>query len=104
MSQEQLLRLIGGAGSLGGGAGLANALRSAARPASAQSQESATPLRVQSAPESQPAMEEDSATPQPRPVTAAALPGGPAAQSARAGAQSIQLSDLQNVLSNIGGR
>ena len=105
MSQEQLLRLIGGAGSLGGGAGLANALRTAARPASAQSQESATPLRVQSAPESQPAMEEDSTTPQPRPVTAAALPGGPpAAQSTRPGGQSIQLSDLQNVLSNIGGR
>ena len=103
MSQEQLLRLIGGVGSLGGGgANLTSALRGAARPASAQSQESSTPLRVQSAPESQPAMEEDTATPQPRPVTAAALPGGPA-ETPRAGTQSIQLSDLQNVLSNIGG-
>ena len=106
MSQEQLLRLIGGVGSLGGGntaAGLSNALR-AGRPASTQSQESSTPARVQSAPETQPTTMAETATPQPRPVTAAALPSGPSgSDAARPGAQSIQLSDLQSVLSNIQG-
>lgn len=108
MSQEQLLRLIGGVGSLGGNtaAGLSNALRGAGRPSSTQSQDSTTQARVQSAPETQPSSSEEAATPQPRPVTAAALPGGPAVSSsdaARGGAQSIQLSDLQSVLSNIQG-
>ncbi|KAF6024322.1 ADRM1 [Bugula neritina] len=105
MSQEQLLRLIGGVGNLGsggGGAGLGNALRGSARPASTQSQDSAMPVRVQSAPETQPSMEEDAVTPQPRPVTAAALPGGSSTtDSSSAASQSIQLSDLQNVLSSI---
>lgn len=104
MSQEQLLRLIGGVGNLGGGntaAGLSNAIRGAVRPASAQSQESTTPARVQSAPEAQTTTGDDPMTPQPRPVTAAALPSG--SDPSRAGAQSIQLSDLQSVLSSIHG-
>lgn len=110
MSQEQLLRLIGGVGTIGGGgsstaAGISNALRGAGRPTSTQSQESATPARVQSAPETQPAAAEEMVTPQPRPVTAAALPGGPGSSDGNRGPsnQSIQLSDLQSVLSNMQG-
>lgn len=105
MSQEQLLRLFGGLGGLGG-----SALRGG-RPTSSQSQESSTPLRVQSAPDSQLAtaeMETTPDTPNPRPFTAATVPQsstqGNKPASGAAGSQNIQLSDLQNVLSNIHGR
>ncbi|XP_052225982.1 proteasomal ubiquitin receptor ADRM1-like isoform X1 [Dreissena polymorpha] len=115
MSQQQLMQLLGGMGGPGGGL---SALMG--RPGSAQSTASEPPLRVQSSPGTRSAASE---TPtQPRPVTAVALPshgttttsagtaGGtttttPAGRGTRAsaagGKPAIQLSDLQNILSNM---
>ncbi|XP_052226477.1 proteasomal ubiquitin receptor ADRM1-like isoform X2 [Dreissena polymorpha] len=115
MSQQQLMQLLGGMGGPGGGL---SALMG--RPGSAQSTASEPPLRVQSSPGTRSAASE---TPtQPRPVTAVALPshgttttsagtaGGtttttPAGRGTRAsaagGKSAIQLSDLQNILSNM---
>ena len=102
MSHQDILRLFSGPS----GAGLTGAIRGA-RPSSVQSQETPTPARAQSAPETQPAAESaGSTTPTARPFTAApaASSAAPPAPESRAAAPSIQLSDLQNVLSNIQGR
>jgi len=92
MNQQQLLQLIGGIGGLGG-ASLPLGQRGTTRPASNQSQESGTPLRVQSAPEAQSA-DVPATPPQARPVTAAALPGG----NSDTPTGRIQISDLQSAL------
>ncbi|WAR17336.1 ADRM1-like protein [Mya arenaria] len=108
MSQQQLMQLLGGMGGPGGGL---SALMG--RPGSAQSTASEPPLRVQSSPGTRGGSSE---TPtQQRPVTAAALPsqttttaaptGGtssaPAQASSGSSKPAIQLSDLQNILSNM---
>ncbi|XP_013409292.1 proteasomal ubiquitin receptor ADRM1 isoform X2 [Lingula anatina] len=116
MSQQQLMQLLGGMG-MGGMGGLTSMM--GARPASAQSTDSSTPLRVQSSPGPRATSADSTVTPAPRPATAAALPSqpslitaqqpvpqtappaGPQAPTPGAGGTPIQLSDLQNILSNM---
>lgn len=101
MNPQDILHLFSGPG----GTGLTNAIRGA-RPSSLQSQETTTPVRAQSAPETQPVIESAAAsTPTPRPFTAVTSSSGapPVPPDSRGTAPSIQLSDLQNVLSNIHG-
>ncbi|ELT94344.1 hypothetical protein CAPTEDRAFT_18438 [Capitella teleta] len=109
MSQQQLMQLLGGMGM--GNLGGLPAMMGGGRPTSAPS-DSAPPSRVQSSPGPRSSGTE-SAPPPPRPVTAAALPSQstpaaaasdtatPAADSSSRPA--IQLSDLQNILSGLGG-
>ncbi|XP_060604796.1 proteasomal ubiquitin receptor ADRM1-B-like [Ruditapes philippinarum] len=111
MSQQQLMQLLGGMNMGGPGGGLSALM---GRPGSVQSTASEPPLRVQSSPGTRGG---SSDTPsQPRPVTAAALPSQnttttsattgsttttSAGQSSSANKPAIQLSDLQNILSNM---
>ncbi|KAL3889211.1 hypothetical protein ACJMK2_001558 [Sinanodonta woodiana] len=107
MSQQQMMQLLGGMGLGGPGGGLSALM---GRPSSAQSTVSEPPLRVQSSPVTRTSVQET--TPFQRPVTAAALPsqnntsttsGGGAASAGASNSQrqQIQLSDLQNILSNM---
>ena len=118
MSQQQLMQLLGPMGMGGPGGGLSALM--GARPSSAQSTASEPPLRVQSSPGTRGSNTDQ----QQRPVTAAALPsqdatpvtttsgssgttGGTTSSTAGStgaasgGKTPIQLSDLQNILSNM---
>lgn len=118
MSQQQLMQLLGPMGMGGPGGGLSALM--GARPGSAQSTASEPPLRVQSSPGTRGSNTDQ----QQRPVTAAALPsqettavtttsgasvttGGTTVSTAGStgttggGKTPIQLSDLQNILSNM---
>lgn len=124
MSQQQLMQLLGGMG-MGGLGGLPSAALMGGRPSSAQS-DSAPPSRVQSSPGPRGgSSSSSSSTPAaPRPVTAAALPSQTTTSTATPTTTSqtatspttagtttssssarptIQLSDLQNILSGLGG-
>ncbi|XP_045180986.2 proteasomal ubiquitin receptor ADRM1-B-like isoform X2 [Mercenaria mercenaria] len=111
MSQQQLMQLLGGMNMGGPGGGLSALM---GRPGSVQSTASEPPLRVQSSPGTRGGSSETPS--QPRPVTAAALPSQnttttstttgsttttSAGQSSGANKPAIQLSDLQNILSNM---
>lgn len=113
MSQQQLMQLLGGMGMAGPGGGLSALM---GRPGSAQSTASEPPMRVQSSPGTRSTGGTAETPVQPRPVTAAALPSQntttttssatttttttAAGQAGQARPQ-IQLSDLQNILSNM---
>lgn len=112
MSQQQLMQLLGGMG-MGGLGGLSSALMGAGRPGSSSSEPLTLPPRVQSSPGPRSSSTSTSNTPsttQPRPVTAAAVSSTPApapanptpATAAAGGRPTIQLSDLQNILSGLG--
>ncbi|KAL4217766.1 adhesion regulating molecule 1 [Mactra antiquata] len=111
MSQQQLMQLLGGV-NMGGPGGSLSALMG--RPGSVQSTTSEPPLRVQSSPGTRGSSSEMPS--QQRPVTAAALPSQnttttsvttgsttttSAGQSSGNNKPAIQLSDLQNILSNM---
>lgn len=111
MSQQQLMQLLGGMNMGGPGGGLSALM---GRPGSVQSTASEPPLRVQSSPGTRGGSSETPS--QPRPVTAAALPSQnttttsattgsttttSAGQSSGDKKPAIQLSDLQNILSNM---
>ncbi|XP_064652138.1 proteasomal ubiquitin receptor ADRM1-like [Lineus longissimus] len=109
MSQQQLMQLLGGMG-MGGLGGMSNLL---GRPGSAQSTDSAsaTPVRVQSSPgprtttaagsgtSTTPASTTSSSTP--TTTTPSASTGATPAPPALGRQSSIQLTDLQNILSNL---
>lgn len=111
MSQQQLMQLLGGMGMAGPGGGLSALM---GRPGSAQSTASEPPIRVQSSPGTRSTGGTSETPVQPRPATAAALPSQTTASTSstttttttaagQAGQtrQQIQLSDLQNILSNM---
>ncbi|XP_074606561.1 proteasomal ubiquitin receptor ADRM1-A-like [Acropora palmata] len=100
LDQQQLLQLLSGYGGALGGS-LSSAGSSITPPAAA----SPTPTRVQSSPGPRTSSAVSSGTTTPRPATVTPTvpppaPSRPAQQTAR---QAVQLSDLQNILSNIQG-
>ncbi|KAJ7319212.1 adhesion regulating molecule 1 [Desmophyllum pertusum] len=100
LDQQQLLQLLSGYGGLGGHGGLSSAGSSVSAPTAG----SPTPTRVQSSPGPRSTSSASSSgTTTPRPATA--TPTVPAAPSRPtqppAARHAVQLSDLQNILSNI---
>ncbi|XP_022794348.1 proteasomal ubiquitin receptor ADRM1-like [Stylophora pistillata] len=100
LDQQQLLQLLSGYGGLGGHGGLSSAGSSVTAPTAA----SPTPTRVQSSPgprRTSSASSSGTTTPRPATATPSVPPAAPSRPTQPPARNAVQLTDLQNILSNI---